>query len=617
MKKTLLAFLLIAALIVPQAAIGADHGEAEVRQTIDSYFALRYEMLSSLVFDSQIRTLLTPELFDTKDAINEEDVLDAIVSFRKAQMNDLRFDRYKMELNYDQIEISGDRAWLVLDENYELYFKCAPTVRNLNSIQHMITLKKIDEKWYVLRDDYEDPEGIKKKLAKYFIEKQMSLDEAKAMIISESEGQLAGRIEKLNQLAEEIGEVNPLVLGVEKPIAYSRERAGKIDGNSAVTPVVLGGRTLLPIRFIAGELGAKVDWDGERSAASIYDDEHRVEIIIGEKYIEADGKNIALDVPATLMNGRTMVPVRAVADIFGKELFWDDRGLIILSDKELDTVKHKKTIDRLAEFYSVLYTKADFPKIDGSTATYPLSIEMGRELLGLDEMGAKGFITHNTTHNAYVNLIDGKADIIFVTQPSPEELELAAQKGVELEVIPVCREGFVFLVNENNPVEGLTSKQVQDIYQGSIKDWKEVGGEKGQIIAYQREPNSGSQTIMENTVMKGLKMADAPKETLVYGMGELIDRVADYSNAKNALGYSVYYYATQMYQNRSVKLLDIDGVEPVPQTIKDGSYPFTVGYYAVMRKGEPDESSASRLLKWLLGEEGQKIVDRAGLVPVK
>jgi phosphate transport system substrate-binding protein len=264
-----------------------------------------------------------------------------------------------------------------------------------------------------------------------------------------------------------------------------------------------------------------------------------------------------------------------------------------------------------------LFTKADFPRIDGSTATYPLSIEMSKALLGLDDTGAKGFIVHNTTHNAYVNLINGKADLILVTPPSEEEKELARKAGIELEIVPVCKEGFVFLVNKDNPVNNLSSKQIRDIYQGKIKNWKEAGGEDSIIIPYQRELNSGSQTLMESIVMKGLPLLQAPKETIIMGRGELIDKVADYSNAKNALGYSVYYYATTMYANRAVKLLSIDSIQPGRETIKDATYPFIVAYYAIIRKSEAAGSSSRKLLKWLLSAEGQGIVNNAGFVPVK
>ncbi|MBW8382526.1 MAG: substrate-binding domain-containing protein, partial [Youngiibacter sp.] len=153
------------------------------------------------------------------------------------------------------------------------------------------------------------------------------------------------------------------------------------------------------------------------------------------------------------------------------------------------------------------FTKDTYPRIDGSTATIPLSQGIAGELLGLSAEEAKAFIKHNTTHNAYVNLMDGKADIIFVTEPSAEVLTMAKDKGIELEVVPVVKEAFVFLLNVDNPVDVLTQKQIQDIYQGKIVNWKDVGGPDREIIAYQRPDNSGSQTLMLSQVMKGLPIA--------------------------------------------------------------------------------------------------------------
>jgi ABC-type phosphate transport system substrate-binding protein len=158
----------------------------------------------------------------------------------------------------------------------------------------------------------------------------------------------------------------------------------------------------------------------------------------------------------------------------------------------------------------ISFTKESFPKIDGSTATIPLSQAIAEKLLGMLSDKSKEFIKHNTTHNAYVNLIEGKADIIFVTEPSQEELKIAKDSNVDIEVVPVVKEGFVFLVNMNNPVNSLTVKQIQDIYQGKIINWKEVGGKDAAIIPYQRDKNSGSQTIMQlhpaNTLLQVLTM---------------------------------------------------------------------------------------------------------------
>jgi phosphate transport system substrate-binding protein len=263
------------------------------------------------------------------------------------------------------------------------------------------------------------------------------------------------------------------------------------------------------------------------------------------------------------------------------------------------------------------FTKETYPRVDGSTATIPLSESIAAELLSLTSEEAHSFIKHNTTHNAYVNLIDGKADIIFVTEPSEEELKLAKEKGVELEVVPVVKEAFVFLVNKQNPVDTLTVKQVQDIYQGLAVNWNELGGPDKEIIAYQRPENSGSQTIMENQVMKGLEMAAAPTSLKPGEMGELIEAIASYDNSDKAIGYSVYYYANSMYSRDTIKFVKVNGIEPNNKNISSGDYPFTSAYFAVLRKTEPADSGARKLLAWILGTSGQKLAEKAGYVPLK
>lgn len=150
-----------------------------------------------------------------------------------------------------------------------------------------------------------------------------------------------------------------------------------------------------------------------------------------------------------------------------------------------------------------LFTRDTYPRVDGSTVTLPLSVDMAAEILGLSTEEAQKLIIHNRTHEAYLNLMEGKADIILVTEPSDEELALAGQWNTELEIVPVVRDAFVFVANIKNPVSSLTIEQIQEIYRGNIRNWKGVGGDDKEIIAYQRPKNSGSQTLMEKLVMKG------------------------------------------------------------------------------------------------------------------
>lgn len=263
-----------------------------------------------------------------------------------------------------------------------------------------------------------------------------------------------------------------------------------------------------------------------------------------------------------------------------------------------------------------LFTRDTYPRVDGSTVTLPLSEDMAAELMQISQEDAQAYINHNKTHAAYINLLEGDCDIILVTEPSGEELALAAEKGIELEIVPVVKDAFVFVANINNPIDSLTMEQIQGIYQGQILNWQDVGGEDHNIIAYQRPQNSGSQTLMEKLVMQGLQMAEAPIEEIPADMGSLVERVAGYENAERALGYSVYYYANTMYNKETMKFLGVNGVLPEQDTISSGAYPLTIAYYAVLRKNEPADSAARKLLDWLLSNSGQKLAVKSGYVPL-
>lgn len=262
-------------------------------------------------------------------------------------------------------------------------------------------------------------------------------------------------------------------------------------------------------------------------------------------------------------------------------------------------------------------TKEEYPKVDGATAMRPMSVEIAKAVIGMTDDEADNFIVHNTTAQAYQNLIDKKTDLIFVSEPSDDILNTAKNANVEFEMVGIGRDGFVFVVNKENKVESLTIEQIQKIYTGEITNWSEVGGENEEIVAYQREANSGSQNLMEKMVMKDLKMAEAPTELMISNMEGLIDEVASYSNSKSSIGYSIYLYAKEQYVKDSIKFLSINGIYPTDETIADGTYPLSKIVYAIYRKDESENSTVRQLVNWLLTEEGQKVVEAGGYTKIK
>lgn len=266
-------------------------------------------------------------------------------------------------------------------------------------------------------------------------------------------------------------------------------------------------------------------------------------------------------------------------------------------------------------------TQEQFPKVDGATAMLPMIGEMTKAVMGFTDEQAQKFLDENTngkTAKVYAGLIDKKTDVIFASEPSDDILKQAKEANVEFEMTGIGLDGFVFLLNEQNPVKSLTIEQIQDIYTGKITNWKEVGGDDAKIIAYQREANSGSQNLMEKMVMKGKKMQDPQGDTVlsIDSMEGLVDSISN-TNSKYSIGYSIYLYAKEQYIRDNIKFLEINGVEATDNAIANGSYPLTKIVYAIMRKDEPEDSNARKLVKWLQTTEGQKVVQAGGYVKLQ
>ena len=276
-----------------------------------------------------------------------------------------------------------------------------------------------------------------------------------------------------------------------------------------------------------------------------------------------------------------------------------------------------------------------YPSLDGSTVSVPMAVEFARQHLGLPEMDLAALATFSTTHQAYENLILKKpngapllpfsnavmdseqpVNLIIVTPPSQEEQALADENGVSLVMKPVCHDAFIFIVHADNPVNSLTVEQIRGIYSGDITNWAEVGGEDAAIKPYQRNPNSGSQTAMENLVMQGEVMSARSRPFIIsFGMSALVSSIGSYRNDPVGIGYTYQFYLTQLVESDAVKAVAVGGIEPTPENVQSGKYPFATSYYGVIRGGE-EEQSGGLFLDWMLTEEGQKCIAQAGYIPL-
>ena len=283
--------------------------------------------------------------------------------------------------------------------------------------------------------------------------------------------------------------------------------------------------------------------------------------------------------------------------------------------KKLAVLSGKRTLSKRVTEARTL------PRLDGATALFPVYAAFCQAVypkdtrftrLGPDEVNREALITCTKTNRAYERLIEGDADIIFVAQPSDEELAMAADKGVEFDMIPIGREAFVFIVNMDNPLDDISVDEIRGVYSGEITEWSRLGVEGvGPIVAYQRPKNSGSQTALE-ALMGDTPLMEAPQGAVAWDMGDIVDTV-EYRNLPNAIGYSFRFFCTEM-MGSDVKLLAVDGVQPTEANIRNGSYPITSTLYAIRLAGN-DNPNVVALLDWIQSSQGMELVEKSGYTP--
>lgn len=285
------------------------------------------------------------------------------------------------------------------------------------------------------------------------------------------------------------------------------------------------------------------------------------------------------------------------------------------TQKDIGSISETEISSSVSESFE--FTVDNYPKMGGSLANLPLGEAVTATVLGVDRKTASSMITfEGSTTDNYEALVDGKFDILLAYEMGEDAIKYCKDKGVELEMTAIGTDALVFICSLENKVENLSDEQIKEIYKGNITNWSEVGGEDHSIIPYQRNRDSGSQTLFDKIINLGDELMDAPEETRIGSMIGLLEAVADYDNSKDALGYTVYYYLTNMEQDKlsTSKLLSVGGIAPTNDSIKSGEYPYTNDFYVVIRKDAAQDSPERILYNWIKSEQGKELAKRENYV---
>lgn len=258
----------------------------------------------------------------------------------------------------------------------------------------------------------------------------------------------------------------------------------------------------------------------------------------------------------------------------------------------------------------IINVKSDFqlvdnlPVIDSAAALYPVSSAFVNAVYPEDSVNFNGKdftsdskLQMRNTISAYKSVVDGDADIILCAKPSQEQLKYAEDKGIELELVPIGCEAFVFLVNSSNPVDNLSTDEIRGIYSGKYTNWSQLGGENIPINPVTRNEGSGSQTALESF------MGDTPIKKNPLGF------------IGSAIGFSFRYYVEDIAEHGDIKMLSLNGVYPDKNNIADKNYPIVSNFYAVYSKSNTNPN-IEPFISWMLSSEGQEIIEKTGYIPL-
>lgn len=270
----------------------------------------------------------------------------------------------------------------------------------------------------------------------------------------------------------------------------------------------------------------------------------------------------------------------------------------------------KKTI-LLAAAACMLSITGFAQKIKGSDTCLPLTQTEAEKYMNKDK-SARITVTGGGSGVGISALMEGTTDIAMASRKIKfdEKMKLQQAGKTPTEVV-IAYDALAVVVNPSNKVDNLTREQLEGIFTGKIKNWKEVGGADMKIVAYSRETSSGTYEFFKESVLKNKNYMSGILS--MPATGAIIQSVGQTPGAIGYVGLA--------YVNDEVKPLHVSYdagktfVEPSFENAKNKSYPVVrpLFYYYEAKNA----TKVKAFVDYILSPEGQTIVKEVGYIPVK
>ncbi|HTO16862.1 MAG TPA: PstS family phosphate ABC transporter substrate-binding protein [Edaphocola sp.] len=250
-------------------------------------------------------------------------------------------------------------------------------------------------------------------------------------------------------------------------------------------------------------------------------------------------------------------------------------------------------------------------KIKGSDTVLPL-VQKEAESYMARFPSARISVTGGGSGVGFSALIAGTTDIAQASRRIKfDEKQKLQKKGHTVKEVIIAYDALTIVVNPKNKVKNLTREQLEGIFTGKIKNWKEVGGDDLKIIPYSRETSSGTYEFFKESVLKHKNYMNG-----ILSMPATGAIVQSISQTKGAIGYIGFAYL-----NKSVKPIHVSYnsgktfIAPTIANVKKKTYPIVRPlylYYSVK-----SESKVKPFIDYILSSTGQKIVADEGYITIK
>jgi len=243
-------------------------------------------------------------------------------------------------------------------------------------------------------------------------------------------------------------------------------------------------------------------------------------------------------------------------------------------------------------------------KIKGSTTVLPITQKAAEIYMKLNKVSIS--IEGSGSGNGIKALIDGSTNIANSSREmKKKEKGKAESKGIKIKEIAVAFDMIVPVVNPANPIKNLTTVQLKGIYDGSISNWKEVGGKNEKIVIISRDTSSGTYEVWETKIMG---KTDIRKDALLQASNGAV--AVTVANNKKAIGYIGFGYLSS-----KLKAINVNNVKPILKNGKSGKYPIARKLYMYINNNKI-KSFEQKFIDYILSNAGQKIVKEAGYIPL-